>query len=106
MKLITFPEQVHWTETREFTIVNESNDEVKVRVIESPNGTNVFTELDNKWIMSEDEKLLNWIENDLVLEEMRLEFEQREETQIEKEHENTTYNDSAVVDNSESSTTN
>lgn len=106
MKLLTFPEQVHWTETREFNVMDDNGLEMTLRVIESPSGINVFVAKDDKMIMSEDQTLINWVENDLVVEEMRLEFEQREEKQIEKEHENNTYGDCTVVDNGESSTTN
>lgn len=102
MKLITFPEQVHWTETREFKVLNEQGQEQEIRIIESSNGTNVFTKKAGMWYQSDDTTLIDWVQNELETEELRLDFEQREQLQIKKENEKTAISDHVVVDNDES----
>jgi hypothetical protein len=87
MKLVTFPEQIHWTETREFTILDDQGQEQPIRIIESTNGINVFTKKAGIWYQSDDTKLIDWIHNELESEELRLDLEQREEYQLKKEAE-------------------
>jgi hypothetical protein len=90
MKLITFPEQVHWTDTREFSVLTDSGTEMKIKVTESPDGMTVYTEENSSWVLSEDKTIHDWIENELEVEQMRMIFEEREQDQIEKENQTET----------------
>lgn len=99
MKLLTFPEQIHWSETREFTVRDDQDQLIRMRVIESATGTSVFIQKDGVWHKTEEESIISWVENEMYDEEMRLDFEQREQKQIKKEDEETAITAHVVVDN-------
>ena len=86
-KLKTFPQVQWWTESRDFVIEDDSNSEIFVRVIESPDGTSVkvYNEDNKEWSDGSPE-LMYWVEKELEVHEMQLDFETRERSLLEKEN--------------------
>ena len=60
-KLVTEPEVVHWSETREFTITDDNWFEYRIRVTESSERTIYWTWTTEAWVEITSPTLLDWL---------------------------------------------